>query len=141
MPGARDITFPGCPDSVCPSWMKAVLRRMHINLGHPTNASLVRQLAQANATAPALYGARMLRCAVCLWSQPPRQPRPGKLFVAKRFLDRLMLDIMFVPDVTGFVHAFLSALDDASTLHALKRVLNRTEKVLWEALLTLWLQP
>ena len=28
-PGALDITFPGCPDSQCPRWMKNTLRRMH----------------------------------------------------------------------------------------------------------------
>ena len=64
-PGAKDITFPGVSEDQLPKWMRSVLRRVHTNLGHPHNSTLVRQLAQANATPTALMGARALKCAVC----------------------------------------------------------------------------
>ena len=60
-PGGRDITFPGLPDTVLPAWVKATLRRLHVNLGHPHNASLIRQIAEANGSSLAIMGARGLK--------------------------------------------------------------------------------
>ena len=140
-PGARDISFPGAPDNVVPPWIKAVLRRLHTNLGHPATASLVRQLAAAKASGPALLGARCLKCAVCDRTRPPREPRPGAIFKAKRFLDRLIMDVLFVYDIEGKTYSFLSLVDDATVLHVLVRVEHRTEDELLKALVQGWLRP
>ena len=140
-PGAKDITFPGAPDAVVPPWVKATLRRLHTNLGHPANASLVSQLARAGASGQALMGARCLRCAVCLATRPPRQPKPGALLRARRFLDRLLMDILYVNDVTGTTFAFLNLVDDATVFQVLVRLPSRHEDDLMEALLSGWLRP
>ena len=137
-PGGRDITFPGLPDSVLPAWVKAVLRRLHTNLGHPTNASLVRQIAQANGSSLAIMGARGLRCAVCARMSRPKTARPGKLREARNLNDRIIIDLIFVDDCSGYTWTILSILDDASTFHALARLLDRGSKGVIDKLVNGW---
>ncbi|CAE7314402.1 unnamed protein product, partial [Symbiodinium sp. CCMP2592] len=81
-PGYRDISFPGVTDEV-PRWMRGVLRRLHVNLGHPAKETLVRQLVLANASSMAIKGARALQCEVC------------------RFSDRVYCDIVFLKNIQG----------------------------------------
>ena len=59
----RDITFE-VDEGTVPKWVQGVLRRLHVNLGHPSNATLIRQLAQVSASQQALIGAKALRCTV-----------------------------------------------------------------------------
>ena len=58
-PGVRDIAFPGLQG--VPQWMLSVLRRIHVNLGHPGTEALVRHLAQAGAAGDALLAAKHLQ--------------------------------------------------------------------------------
>ena len=44
-PSAKDITFPGVSEDQVPNWMRSILKRVHTNLGHPHNSTLVRQLS------------------------------------------------------------------------------------------------
>ena len=104
-PGSKDITFPGLQGNV-PKWMLSVLMRVHVNLGHPGNEALVRHLAQAGASGEALLAAKHLKCQVCMRTRPPATARPAKVFQAKRFNDRLMMDLvlfeMFPANCTPF---------------------------------------
>ena len=137
-PGASDFTFPGVPDSQCPAWVKSVLRRMHGNLGHPPNASFVRQLAHDGASPTALIGARALRCSVCIRTQLPREPRAVKLKRARRFNDRLFMDIIYVADVTQHMWQYVSLVDDASVLHCAGRISDRTPNGILDVVVALW---
>jgi hypothetical protein len=128
-PGAKDITFPGVSEDQLPKWMRSVLRRVDTNLGHPHNSTLVRQLAQANATPTALMGARALKCAVCDRLRPPRQQRPSKTMpITRRFNERVMLDLVFVKDMSGETFTFLNQVDDATTYQVLS-LLYQVEKL------------
>ena len=101
--GYRDISFPG---SDAPTWVQQVLRRMHTNLGHPPREVLVRQLATAGASEVAVRAARKLRCETCLRVSPPHQPRTTKAVQARRFNDRVCMDIVYIKDIRGGTHLF-----------------------------------
>ena len=101
-PSAKDITFPGVSEDQIPNWMRSVLKRVHTNLGHPHNSTLVRQLSQAHASPAAMIGARALRCAVCERLRPPKEARTAKVLpMTRRFNERLMLDLIFAKDIAG----------------------------------------
>ena len=137
-PGSQDITFPDVSQSTLPQWMRSVLKRLHVNLGHPSNQALVRHLAQAGASGPALHGAKNMRCAVCIRTRLPLQPRPTKVFQARRFGDRLMLDIVYVRDQTKQQHMFLNQLDDATTYQCLSLLHSRSEQEVTHCLVHGW---
>lgn len=125
-------------DDVVPKWVKTVLRRVHTNLGHPTNEALVRHLAQAGATGQALLGAKSLKCAVCERTRPPRQPRPSKAIQSRRFNDRVFMDIIYPKNISGDTFIFLNLLDDASTYQVLDRLEDRREDTVVKALIQGW---
>ena len=100
----EDISFPDVPQNAVPQWMRSVLRRLHVNLGHPSQEALVRHLSQAGATGAALYGAKHLRCGVCARTKAPPPPRPAKAFQARRFNDRLMMDVFYIKDMSRNTH-------------------------------------
>ena len=131
-PGYRDITFPGVEP---PRFMQQVLRRLHCNLGHPPRETLVRQLATAKASELALKGARHLRCEV----SPPHQPRVSKAFQARRFNDRLCLDVLYLKDVRGGIHLFLNCVDDATCYQTASRLMSRSEENVISILMSGWL--
>ena len=138
-PGARDITFPGLSEDQLPKWMRSVLKRVHTNLGHPHNSTLVRQLSQANASSMAMMGARALKCAVCERLRPPREQRPAKSFpITKRFNERVMLDLIFVKDMAGDTFIFLNQVDDTTTYQVLTLLENREGRGIMKALSSGW---
>ena len=137
-PTDQEVTFPGVSNEAVPPWIRSVLKRLHTNLGHPSSESLVRHLAAAGASGPALHGAKHLRCATCLRTKPPSQPRPSKSFQARRFNDRLMMDIIFVKDITRQTHAFLNQLDDGTTFQVITYLDNRAEPGVIQALVQGW---
>ena len=107
-PGAKDIQFPGITSEAVPLWMQGVLKRLHTNLGHPSNATLVRQLSQAQASTQALIGARALKCPVCERLRGNREARPSKTpGPARTFNQRLVVDLVYVHDLSGETHVFI----------------------------------
>jgi len=136
-PGYYDISF-SVSDEQVPKWCKAVLRRMHTNLGHPSNEALTRLLAQSGAAGQALLGAKHLKCSVCERTRPPRQPRPSKLVFARRFNDRLFMDIVYIKNVAGTTFPFLNMLDDASTYQVLDLLPDRSEETVIRVLVKGW---
>ena len=137
-PGAQDIHFPGLTSNAVPQWMLSVLKRLHINLGHPGKEALIRHLAAAGASGPALHGAKHLECRICERTKPPKQPRPTKAYQARRFGDRLQIDIIYVKDITGHSHMFLSQVDEATTYQVLDRLDTRSEEEITSALIKGW---
>ena len=135
-PGAKDITFPGLQG--VPKWMLSVLTGVHVNLGHPGTEALVRHLAQAGASGQALLAAKHLKCQVCNRTKPPTAARPAKIFQAKRFNDRLMLDLIFVRDVSSQLYCFLSQVDDGTTYHVVDLLVTRSSEDVARVLANGW---
>ena len=136
-PGYRDITFPGAP--AAPRWLLQVLRRVHTNLGHPSTATLVSHLAHSGASELAVQCARKLKCEVCRRVQPPRQPRPAKPFTPQRFNDKLGMDVLWLKDIRGKLHGYLSQVDEATCYHVLSYLTDRTEEEVMKVLINGWM--
>ncbi|CAE7806594.1 RE1, partial [Symbiodinium necroappetens] len=135
-PGFRDISFPGLKGA--PKWLLQVMRRLHTNLGHPSTATMVRHLTASGASETAIQAARHLRCEVCLRVQPPREPRPAKPFTARRFNDRLNMDVLWLKDISGRAHGYLSQVDEATSYHVLSYMRDRTEEETIRLLINGW---
>ena len=135
-PGFRDITFPGLKGA--PKWLLQVMRRLHTNLGHPSTPTMVRHLSASGASEAAIQAARHLRCEVCLRVQPPRLPRPAKAFTPRRFNDRLNLDVLWLKDISGRAHGYLSQVDEATCYHVLNYMRDRTEEETMRLLVNGW---
>ena len=138
-PGSRDITFQA-EEGKIPVWVQNALRRLHTNLGHPSNEALVRHLAQAGASGVALMAGKALKCSVCARTKPPHQPRPAKAVRPRRFNDRIFLDIVFLKNVNFETFAYLNVLDDATTYQVLDALENRSEECVVKALVNGWLR-
>ena len=135
-PGFRDISFPGLKGA--PKWLLQVMRRLHTNLGHPSTATMVRHLTASGASEAAIQAARHLRCEVCLRVQPPREPRPAKPFTARRFNDRLDLDVLWLKDISGRAHGYLSQVDEATSYHVMSYMKDRSEEETMRLLVNGW---
>ena len=133
----RDITFE-VDEGTVPKWVQGVLRRLHVNLGHPTNATLVRQLAQVNASQQALIGAKALRCTVCKQMQNIKPSAPSRLPAGRSFNEQVAMDFIYIHDIAGETHTILSIVDDASHYHVLQRMAGRTTEHVVSALVNGW---
>lgn len=122
---SKEIAF-DVDEAMVPKWVQGVLRRLHVNLGHPTNATLVRQLAQTNASQQALIGAKGLRCSVCKQMQNIKPSPVSKMPAGKSFNEQVCADLIYIHDIAGETHTVLSLVDDASHYHTLQQMTDRT---------------
>ena len=132
-----DITFE-VDEGTVPRWVQGVLRRLHVNLGHPTNAMLVRQLAQVGASQQALIGAKGLRCTVCKQMRSIKPAPPSRMSAGRSFNEQVVIDLIYIYDITGETHTILSTVDDASHYHGLQRLENRSAENVISALIKGW---
>jgi len=133
----RDSTFE-VDEGTVPRWVQGVLRRLHVNLGHPTNAMLVRQLAQVGASQQALIGAKGLRCTVCKQMRSIKPAPPSRMSAGRSFNEQVVIDLIYIYDIAGETHTILSTVDDASHYHALQRLENRSAENVISAFIKGW---
>ena len=57
---------------------------------------------------------------------------------ARRFNDRLLLDIIYIKDITGTSHMLLSQVDDGTTYHVADYLDDRSEKSVTDLLIKGW---
>eukprot|EP00435_Cladocopium_sp_Y103_P055765 s362_g18.t1 len=77
--------------------MKAVLLKLHKNLGHPSSDEFVRVLKHGQASSRALELARQLSCPQCEASKKPSTPLPAQVNRVTDFGHRVGLDVKFLP--------------------------------------------
>ncbi len=73
------------------------LRRLHSNLGHPSNKDLVRILRNSGASEEAIRQARELECSVCHNHKAPSSALPANVSRATRFNEKIGLDVKYLP--------------------------------------------
>ncbi|CAJ1399755.1 unnamed protein product, partial [Effrenium voratum] len=134
--GAAGITLP----KTVPKQMAAALRRVHQNLGHPSNTDLARHLRLSGATDAAVKGAEQLRCQTCLCTKRPGPQRPVKLVLPMDFNDEVAVDIFYLYDKDQMKHTVLSAMDMASGYHVCRTITSRLSKDLAETVRQMWLE-
>ena len=133
----RDITFE-VDEGTVPKWVQGVLRRLHVNLGHPSNATLVRQLAQVSASQQALIGAKALRCTVCKQMQNIKPSPASRVAAGRSFNEQVAMDFIYIHDIVGETHTILSIVDDASHYHVLQRLPDGSTEQVIKALVHGW---
>ncbi|CAE7356139.1 RE2 [Symbiodinium sp. CCMP2592] len=136
-----DITFPNCK---APREIKRAVARLHVNLGHPSSADLVRMLAQNGAVTPeAVSAAKALTCASCLRMRGNAPPRPSRL--VDRFVGQLgdcvQMDIFYSRTVDGTNYPLLGIVDEATNLQQVCVLKDRNPKTVVEAFRTTWARP
>lgn len=82
-------------EQVDPQKIKESLMKLHSNLGHPSNADLVRVLKHGQASDDAIKMARDLSCDLCTARKAPTVANPGKASTAPDFNQRVGLDVKF----------------------------------------------
>ena len=68
-----------------PREMKLAIKRVHVNLGHASTASMLRALRISRASEVALKACRLFRCPDCAHMSAPKEPRPSKLPMTDEF--------------------------------------------------------
>ncbi|CAE7445643.1 RE2 [Symbiodinium sp. CCMP2592] len=136
-----DITFPNCK---APREIQRAVARLHVNLGHPSSADLVRMLAQNGAVTPeAVSAAKALTCASCLRMRGNAPPRPSRL--VDRFVGQLgdcvQMDIFYSRTVDGTNYPLLGIVDEATNLQQVCVLKDRNPKTVVEAFRTTWARP
>ena len=118
------VTFPGIPNDV-PTEIKAAIRRLHLNLGHPSEKELLRLLAYQGAISKSMITAvKHLHCASCVRTKPAKHPRPATIPKANmgQFNDSLQTDVFYCRDVAGANHAGLGIIDQSTLFHKAARL-------------------
>ena len=76
----------------------SALRRLHVNLGHPSNRDLIRILKNRNATEDALRLARIFQCDICDRDRQPGIPLPASVSNNLDFNDQVCFDVLEIPN-------------------------------------------
>ena len=118
------VTFPNIPNDV-PGEVKAAVKRLHLNLGHPGEKELLRLLAYQGAISKHMITAvKYLHCASCIRTKPSKPPRPSAIPVANmgQFNDCIQTDVFYCRDVLGINHAVIGITDQSTLLHQAARL-------------------
>ena len=97
-----------------PQVIRNALRRLNLNLAHPSNQDLVQFLSANTASLKAIVGAKAFQCAGCLRQQKPAEPRPSRIPHIGRFNSTLSMDIVYATNAIGATLMFLGVIDDAT---------------------------
>ena len=76
--------------------VKASLKRLHVNLGHPSNNHLVRILKHGGASETALKCARDFSCDLCRANSAPKPALPAQVHRTTEFNALVGLDVKFL---------------------------------------------
>eukprot|EP00435_Cladocopium_sp_Y103_P028105 s3508_g7.t1 len=97
MPEEKLFEVLAIQEGVEPEKIIQTLHKLHRNLGHPSNADLVRILKHGQASDEAIRLARTLQCDFCKARQAPAVANPGKASAVQEFNERVGLDVKYLP--------------------------------------------
>ena len=103
---------------------QGVVRKFHINLGHPAADAFARHLKEAGAAPEIVRAARDYACPTCAERSPPKLTTPGQLKEAKDFNDRVLMDGFEWKNKQGEKFYVVHILDEATHFHLGKRILR-----------------
>ena len=82
--------------------INTALRRLHVNLGHPTIDNLMRCFAAGGGTLVTQRAVKCMLCSTCERMGGPRSHRPSRIPTdGERFNERLFVDLCDVVDERG----------------------------------------
>ena len=128
------ITLPGH----VPATLAKALRRIHQNLGHPSNADLARHLKLAGASEEAVKASQSIHCETCASQSNPGTRRPAKIVRPLEFNQEVSVDTINLQDNRGKKVEVLSILDQATGYHVVKRISGRNSAAYASDFNTAW---
>ncbi|CAK0836144.1 unnamed protein product [Prorocentrum cordatum] len=115
--GVGAITFTKKAAACCKPAELAMLKRLHVNLGHPSNEDLGRSLRLQGAKSATVQAVKGLICGVCRSQQRPSARRPAHLHFVQDFGDDVGFDCFELKGVDGKSYWYFSIVDLATTFH------------------------
>jgi hypothetical protein len=98
-----------------PSRIRKELRRMHVNMGHPTNVSLLRKLRRAKALPEVIHAVVNMSCDACGDAVRALHPRPSRMPGTYNFNSLLWMDVFTAYDCVGTPYLFLNIVCDGTS--------------------------
>ncbi|CAK0836533.1 unnamed protein product [Prorocentrum cordatum] len=136
--GSRAISF-GEKAGILPLEVRSHLRRLHQNLGHPSNDDLARNLRLNGADDALVRGAKHLRCATCNRTKPAAgSHRVSRLSPVGGFNDELGVDGLYLRNAHGKPYLFLSLVEASTTYHVARYLKNRKPATVAKVFRELW---
>lgn len=133
--GAADITFKGTINGA----VGGALKRLHQNLGHPSQRELVRHLRLSGAPAEMVEGAEKLVCKTCASCAQPKAHRVAKPAALLDFNEAVALDIIFLDTLESTGIPALNMVDLASTYQVVVPIENRKSETVAQAFYRHWI--
>ena len=120
------------------------LARLHVNMGHPGRAELIRMLAASgNLSRKVLLGLDSLRCGSCQRLQKPRPPPVSSVapVFTGFFGEVLQADLVYIRVISGAAIPVLGLTCEATNYHASKALTSRNPAEVLQCLLEIWYRP
>ena len=136
--GAKAISFHPAAAAKCQAAELAMLRRLHVNCGHPSNEDLTRGLRLRGAKEAIWQAAKTMKCQVCASQRLPSPRRPATLTTVQDFADDVGFDCFELADAKGEVFHFFSVVDLATTFHVVKLIKNHSSEGFAQTFEDLW---
>ena len=103
---------------------KAVIRKLHANLSHPTSERLAKHLREQGAEPEIIDAARDYLCPACAERRPPQLHPPGNLKDARDFNQRISMDGFEWKSQSGLQCYVIHFIDEATQFHLGRRTVR-----------------
>eukprot|EP00435_Cladocopium_sp_Y103_P030061 s1739_g7.t1 len=77
--------------------IELAIKKLHVNLGHPSTKDMLRILRHSNASAEAIKAAQQFECSVCKNHTHPASQLPAKTSRIMEFNEKVGMDIKYLP--------------------------------------------
>ena len=120
--------------------LKSSLKKLHVNLGHPSNNHLTRILKHGGASDEAIRLSRDFQCEQCIARSPPKTPLPTQTRRVTEFNELVGIDVKYLPgwNVNQMIPC-LNIIDYASSLQVVVPLYRReTAEVIRKVFMERW---
>ncbi|CAE7226615.1 RE2, partial [Symbiodinium necroappetens] len=134
--GAAAITFEK-GKTIAPE-VRSSLKRLHQNLGHPSNVDLARHLRLAGADPSVVEACKRLRCQVCERSQRGSSAKPAKLPNLLDFNQVVAVDAFYVYDTNKVKVELMIAIDVGTSFISAGPLLGHSTPTMEASFCAIW---
>ncbi|CAE7221929.1 GIP [Symbiodinium sp. CCMP2592] len=120
------------------SEVKSSLRRLHQNLGHPSNTDLARHLRLAGADPVVVDACKRLQCQVCQRNKRGATPKPASLPNLLEFNQVVAVDAFYVYDCDGEKVELMTAIDVGTGFALAGELRGHSTRTMEDSFCALW---
>jgi hypothetical protein len=112
----------------------------HNRLGHPTRKTLLRMMRLGGSHPEAIKFAKIWKCPVCAAKQPPTKPMSTAANVRPYgFNHTVYMDLKFVQDIKGKVHAAVSIVCAGTAYHRAAVIKSKSPRYVARKVMRHWI--